>query len=114
MRNVSNTEIKMSIAIFMVDICVSFSESGSNLIAHGAPGLENIMKQHSDFQACQGDLRIRQLSDADAARLNTATIIRPAARGSIRLLEGEVTGHHHEIVMDRPADAPKIKQTPKP
>lgn len=57
---------------------------------------------NTDFQACQGDLRIRQLSAADVARLSETEIIRPAKRGSIRLLEGEVTGHHHEIVMERP------------
>lgn len=53
--------------------------------------------------AFQGDLAIFKLSDAEAARLNGRSLKEPS-RGSIRLLEGEVTGHHHEIVLDREAD----------
>lgn len=51
--------------------------------------------------APQGDLMVFKLDDREAAKLSKSMIIRPAKRGSIRLLEGEVTGHHHEIVMDR-------------
>ncbi len=47
--------------------------------------------------APQGDLMIFRLTDAEAARL-AGTELKPATRGVIRLLEGEVTGHHHEIV----------------
>ncbi len=52
--------------------------------------------------APQGDLMVFKLDDREASRLSKSMIIRPAKRASIRLLEGEVTGHHHEIVMDRP------------
>jgi hypothetical protein len=51
----------------------------------------------------QGDLCIHYLSDEEAARF-TGEVIKAPQRGSIRLLEGEVTGHHHEIVMDAPTD----------
>lgn len=51
----------------------------------------------------QGDLCLTALT-ADEAVKFSGTIAKAAKRGSIRLLEGEVTGHHHEIVMDRPAD----------
>lgn len=51
----------------------------------------------------QGDLCLHKLTDAEAAKL-FGTIAKAPQRGSIRLLEGEVTGHHHEIVMDRQVD----------
>ena len=50
--------------------------------------------------AAQGDLYLFRLTDDEAKRLKGEQI-KVSARGSIRLLEGEVTGHHHEIVMDR-------------
>lgn len=54
--------------------------------------------------AFQGDLAVFRLTDAEAANLR-GVVIKPAQRGTIRLLEGEVSGHHHEIiVMDRPSD----------
>lgn len=53
--------------------------------------------------AMQGDLCIWPLSAEEAGRLKGRAIKEPA-RGSIRLLEGEVTGHHHEIVLDRDGD----------
>lgn len=54
--------------------------------------------------AAQGDLYLFRLTEAEAKRL-AGTPIKTAQRGTIRLLEGEVSGHHHEIVMDRaPAD----------
>lgn len=54
--------------------------------------------------AFQGDLAIFKLTDEEATRLKGRALKEPT-RGSIRLLEGEVTGHHHEIVLDREADA---------
>lgn len=56
----------------------------------------------------QGDLCITELTADEAAKL-TGTIAKAPQRGSIRLLEGEVTGHHHEIVMDRPVDEPNAE-----
>jgi hypothetical protein len=50
--------------------------------------------------AAQGDLYLFKLSDAEAKKLRGVAIKQPA-RGTIRLLEGELTGHHHEIVLDR-------------
>lgn len=47
----------------------------------------------------QGDLCLVRLPDEDAARLN-GRVIKEPKRGSIRLLEGEVTGHHHTIEGD--------------
>jgi len=49
----------------------------------------------------QGDLCITELTADEAVKL-TGTVAKAPQRGSIRLLEGEVTGHHHEIVMDAP------------
>lgn len=55
--------------------------------------------------AAQGDLYLFRLTEAEAKRL-AGTPIKTAKRGTIRLLEGEVSGHHHEIVMDRePAES---------
>lgn len=51
--------------------------------------------------AAQGDLYLFRLTDAEAKKLSGETI-KQSVRGTIRLLEGEVTGHHHEIVLDRP------------
>ena len=48
--------------------------------------------------APQGDLMVFRLTDAEASRLGGVEL-KPARRGVIRLLEGEVTGHHHEIVL---------------
>lgn len=53
--------------------------------------------------AAQGDLYLFRLTDAEAKRLKGEQI-KVSQRGTIRLLEGEVTGHHHEIVMDRPPE----------
>jgi hypothetical protein len=50
--------------------------------------------------AAQGDLYLFRLTDAEAKKL-TGAIAKAPQHGSIRLLEGEVTGHHHEIVLDR-------------
>lgn len=52
--------------------------------------------------AAQGDLYLFRLTDAEAKKL-AGLPIKQSARGTIRLLEGEVTGHHHEIVEERPA-----------
>lgn len=52
--------------------------------------------------APQGDLMVFRLTDTEAARLGGVEL-KPAMRGVIRLLEGEVTGHHHEIVLKAPA-----------
>lgn len=49
--------------------------------------------------APQGDLLIFKLTDKEAAKLS-GPVLKASQRGSIRLLEGEVTGHHHEIVLD--------------
>jgi len=49
--------------------------------------------------AAQGDLYLFKLTDAEAAK-RCGVELKKANRGSIRLLEGEVTGHHHEIVQD--------------
>lgn len=54
--------------------------------------------------AAQGDLYLFRLTDKEAGKLNGAAI-KQSARGTIRLLEGEVTGHHHEIVLDREPSA---------
>lgn len=53
--------------------------------------------------AAQGDLYLFRLTDKEAKKL-AGTVVKRSARGTIRLLEGEVTGHHHEIVEDRPAN----------
>lgn len=53
--------------------------------------------------AFQGDLCLWPLSASEAKKLNGVALKAPQ-RGSIRLLEGEVTGHHHEIVLDRTVD----------
>ncbi len=50
----------------------------------------------------QGDLCLVKLTNDESSKLS-GTIAKASQRGSIRLLEGEVTGHHHEIVMDRHA-----------
>lgn len=58
---------------------------------------------HPDFtkgpDAPQGDLCITRLDDLwpQAKAINRDDPIRPAKDGEIRLLEGEVTGHHHTI-----------------
>jgi len=57
--------------------------------------------------AFQGDLAIWPLSTTEASKL-AGTAIKAPQRGSIRLLEGEVTGHHHEIVLDRSSDADEV------
>jgi hypothetical protein len=51
----------------------------------------------------QGDLCITELTTIEAAKLS-GSIAKSPQRGSIRLLEGDVTGHHHEIVMGHPDD----------
>ena len=55
--------------------------------------------------AAQGDLYLFRLTDAEAKKLSGQPLKKQSKRGTIRLLEGEVTGHHHEIVMERPTEA---------
>jgi hypothetical protein len=45
----------------------------------------------------QGDLAIFRLTDAEAKKLKGRAVKRSES-GDIRLLEGEVTGHHHVIL----------------
>lgn len=47
--------------------------------------------------AFQGDLVIFRLSEAEAQQLN-GRVIKHSESGDIRLLEGEMTGHHHTIL----------------
>lgn len=47
--------------------------------------------------AFQGDLAIFRLTEAEAKRLKGRAVKRSES-GDIRLLEGEVTGHHHTIL----------------
>lgn len=47
--------------------------------------------------AFQGDLAIFKLSDEEAAKLSGRQIKR-SETGDMRLLEGEVSGHHHTIM----------------
>lgn len=55
-----------------------------------------------DFAAgpdcCQGDLCMTRLSDTHAKKLSRLNPIKRAPNGSVRILEGELSGHHHEIV----------------
>lgn len=61
---------------------------------------------------CQGDLVLTRLNDlwpAVAKAVSRSEKIREPADGDLRLLEGEVTGHHHAIaVLDRPVAAPRF------
>lgn len=52
----------------------------------------------SDGSPVQGDLRLERLSDDEARRLRKGAVLKRCETGSMRLLEGEVTGHHHTIV----------------
>jgi len=61
---------------------------------------------HPDFSlgpdVCQGDLcltRLDSIAPEIVAALDRSQVIRPAANGTVRLLEGEITGHHHEIAL---------------
>ncbi len=49
--------------------------------------------------AAQGDLYLFRLTDNEAVKLQGSPL-KSFDRGTIRLLEGEVTGHHHEIIAD--------------
>lgn len=52
----------------------------------------------SDGSPSQGDLRLERLSDDEAGRLNKTAALKRSETGQLRLLEGEVSGHHHTIV----------------
>lgn len=45
----------------------------------------------------QGDVCVARLTDEEAAKLDKSRILKSSARGELRLLEGEITGHHHVI-----------------
>lgn len=57
--------------------------------------------------AFQGDLAIVRLTDEEAAGLG-GHIIKRSETGDMRLLEGEVTGHHHTILRGFGTPAPTM------
>jgi hypothetical protein len=64
----------------------------------------NMTRQIFDFPACgqsqQGDIYIAKLSDGLASELDRNVVLKAPTKGALRLLEGEMTGHFHEVVQD--------------
>lgn len=52
----------------------------------------------SEGSPVQGDLRLERLTDDEAKHLSRDRVIKRSETGQLRLLEGEVSGHHHTII----------------